>query len=95
MRPESELGQRAVEGPPRQRWPAGLSHAEIAERLPDVASNTLNAYLSMMVMGGEAVRNGDFFTAPPVSGEEPDVEADPSNEPSVDGDAHRNIEADQ
>ena len=44
--------------------PQGLSHAEIAERLPDVAPNTLNTYLSMMVTGGEAVRNGDFFTAP-------------------------------
>lgn len=43
--------------------PQGLSHAEIAERLPDVAPNTLNTYLSMMVTGGEAVRNGDFFTA--------------------------------
>ncbi|KAA0110049.1 hypothetical protein CIW48_31205 [Methylobacterium sp. P1-11] len=43
--------------------PQGLSHAEIAERLPDVAPNTLNTYLSMLVTGGEAIRNGDFFTA--------------------------------
>lgn len=43
--------------------PQGLTHAEIAERLPDVAPNTLNTYLSMMVTGGEAVRKGDFFTA--------------------------------
>lgn len=44
--------------------PQGLSHAEIAERLSDVAPNTLNTYLSMMVTGGEAVRKGDFFSAP-------------------------------
>jgi len=43
--------------------PQGLSHAEIAERLSDVAPNTLNTYLSMMVTGGEAVRKGDFFSA--------------------------------
>lgn len=43
--------------------PQGLSHAEIERRLPDVASNTLNTYLSMMVTGGEAVRKGDFYVA--------------------------------
>jgi hypothetical protein len=43
--------------------PQGLSHAEIAERLSDVAPNTLNTYLSMMVTSGEAVRKGDFFSA--------------------------------
>jgi hypothetical protein len=73
--------------------PQGLSHAEIAERLPDVAPNTLNTYLSMMVTGGEAVRNGDFFTAAAGSGEEPDAEADPTDASSADEDAHRDIEA--
>ncbi len=43
--------------------PQGLSHAEIERRLPDVAPNTLNTYLSMMVTGGEAVRRGDFYVA--------------------------------
>ncbi|MCJ2073135.1 hypothetical protein MKK75_30865 [Methylobacterium sp. J-030] len=59
--------------------PQGLSHAEIEQRLPDVASNTLNTYLSMMVTGGEAVRRGDFYVAAaPASGDEagPDDEAD-------------------
>lgn len=73
--------------------PQGLSHVEIAERLPDVAPNTLNTYLSMMVTAGDAVRNGDFFTAAAGSGEEPDAEADSSGESSVDEDAHRDIEA--
>ncbi|MEH3120048.1 MAG: hypothetical protein PGN25_21290 [Methylorubrum populi] len=47
--------------------PQGLSHAEIARRLPDVAPNTLNTYLSVMANSGEAVRRGDFYavgTAP-------------------------------
>ena len=52
--------------------PQGLTHAEIAERLPDVAPNTLNTYLSMMVTGGEAVRKGDFFTAAEGSEDETD-----------------------
>jgi hypothetical protein len=43
--------------------PQGLSHAEIEHRLPDVAPNTLNTYLSMIVTGGEAVRRGDFYVA--------------------------------
>jgi hypothetical protein len=43
--------------------PQGLSHAEIERRLPDVAPNTLNTYLSMMVTGGEAERRGDFYVA--------------------------------
>ncbi|EIZ82156.1 hypothetical protein WYO_5196 [Methylobacterium sp. GXF4] len=45
--------------------PQGLSHAEIEQRLPDIAPNTLNTYLSMMVTGGEAVRRGDFYVAAP------------------------------
>ncbi|MCJ2144271.1 hypothetical protein [Methylobacterium sp. E-066] len=52
--------------------PQGLTHAEIAERLPDVAPNTLNTYLSMMVTGGEAIRKGDFFTAADGSQDETD-----------------------
>ena len=43
--------------------PQGLSHAEIARRLPDVAPNTLNTYLSVMANSGEAVRRGDFYAA--------------------------------
>ena len=71
--------------------PQGLSHAEIVERLPDVAPNTLNTYLSMMVTGGEAVRNGDFFTAaePVAASQDPDAEADPVDEASADAGAPR------
>ena len=43
--------------------PQGLSHAEISRRLPDVAPNTLNTYLSVMANSGEAVRRGDFYAA--------------------------------
>ncbi|GJE28863.1 hypothetical protein LKMONMHP_3737 [Methylobacterium organophilum] len=43
--------------------PQGYSQADIQRRLHDVAPATLNTYLSMMVSGGEAVRNGDFYTA--------------------------------
>ncbi|MCJ2028712.1 hypothetical protein MKK50_04720 [Methylobacterium sp. J-043] len=67
--------------------PQGLSHAEIARRLPDVAPNTLNTYLSVMANSGEAVRRGDFYAAGtprPASDETPEDEAD-GHEPA-DGD---------
>lgn len=54
--------------------PQGLSHAEIERRLPDVAPNTLNTYLSMMVTGGEAVRKGDGY----VAAEPAALDADPT-----------------
>ncbi|MBN4094701.1 hypothetical protein [Methylobacterium sp. OT2] len=73
--------------------PQGLSHAEITDRLPDVAPNTLNTYLSMMVTSGEAVRNGDFFTAAAVSEATFEAEAAPSDEPSTNDDADRDTEA--
>ncbi len=43
--------------------PTGLSQAEIARRLPDVAPNTLASYISVMVSNNEAQRKGDFVTA--------------------------------
>ncbi|BAU93607.1 hypothetical protein MPPM_5002 [Methylorubrum populi] len=67
--------------------PQGLSHAEIARRLPDVAPNTLNTYLSVMANSGEALRRGDFYaagTAHPASDETSDEAVDPQ-EPA-DGD---------
>lgn len=73
--------------------PQGLSHAEIAERLPDVAPNTLNTYLSMMVTGGEAVRNGDFFTA--AAGSEGETgEAEEEVNPTEDGSADEDPSSD-
>jgi hypothetical protein len=50
--------------------PGGLSQAEIARRLPDVAPNTLASYLSVMAASGEALRKGDFFTRPPTPASE-------------------------
>ncbi|MCJ2126421.1 hypothetical protein [Methylobacterium sp. J-077] len=76
--------------------PQGLTHAEIAERLPDVAPNTLNTYLSMMVTGGEAVRKGDFFTAAEGAENETDdtdVESDQDDTASDDEDPHHDVAA--
>jgi hypothetical protein len=39
----------------------GLTHAEISERLTDVAANTLNTYLSVMASSGELERQGDKY----------------------------------
>lgn len=41
----------------------GLTHAEIAEHLMDVAANTLNTYLSVMSNSGELERHGDKYRA--------------------------------
>lgn len=76
--------------------PQGLTHAEIADRLPDVAPNTLNTYLSMMVTGGEAVRKGDFFTAAEGSADEADdtdAEAGQDDPASDDEDPHHETAA--
>lgn len=68
----------------------GLTHAEITERLTDVAANTLATYLSVMSTSGELVRNGDFYragtpaTAPvnddPENAEVEGAESDPSDD---------------
>ena len=62
--------------------PQGLSHAEIARRLPDVAPNTLNTYLSVMANSGEALRRGDFYAAGApdrAADEAPEDEAEPQD----------------
>lgn len=41
----------------------GLTHAQIAEHLKDVAANTLNTYLSVMSNSGELERHGDKYRA--------------------------------
>lgn len=65
--------------------PTGLSQAEIARRLPDVAPNTLASYLSVMVSSGEALRKGDFVTAAtgprPAAPEAPQDEDDDEAQP--------------
>lgn len=76
--------------------PQGLSHAEIAERLPDVTPNTLNTYLSMMVTGGDVIRKGDFFTAKMDSNWTPkdtNREADPAENDSADEATDREADA--
>ena len=61
--------------------PQGLSQAEITRRLPDVAPNTLSAYLSVLVSSGEAIRRGDFISAvPAASGAAPAAEAGEEDE---------------
>jgi hypothetical protein len=70
--------------------PQGLSHAEIARRLPDVAPNTLNTYLSVMANSGEAVRRGDFYAAGtprPAADETPEDAAEPQEPAAGDEDA--------
>jgi hypothetical protein len=58
----------------------GLTHAEISERLTDVAANTLNTYLSVMANSGELERDGDRYrTGAPA--------ADGSNDASEDENA--------
>ncbi|MHC2104085.1 hypothetical protein [Methylobacterium sp. CM6246] len=63
----------------------GLTHAQITERLTDVAANTLATYLSVMTTSGELVRHGDFYragapTATPES-DDPETEDDEGVEP--------------
>lgn len=41
----------------------GLTHAELAEKLTDVAANTLSTYLSVMSNNGELERHGDKYRA--------------------------------
>ena len=41
----------------------GLTHAQITERLTDVAANTLATYLSVMTTSGELERHGDGYRA--------------------------------
>ncbi|MCJ2140257.1 hypothetical protein [Methylobacterium sp. E-066] len=41
--------------------PDGLTHAQITERLEDVAANTLATYLSVMSTSGELERHGDTY----------------------------------
>ncbi|MCJ2119030.1 hypothetical protein MKK65_21080 [Methylobacterium sp. J-001] len=41
----------------------GLTHAQITERLTDVAANTLATYLSVMSTSGELERHGDIYRA--------------------------------
>ncbi|ACA20968.1 conserved hypothetical protein [Methylobacterium sp. 4-46] len=67
--------------------PQGLTSAQIARQLPDVAPGTLNTYLSVMVAGGEAVRAGEFYRgvrpAEAALSDEPD-EAAPDGEAGAD-----------
>ncbi|MGY2050527.1 hypothetical protein [Methylobacterium sp. JK268] len=60
--------------------PQGLTNAQIARQLPDVAPGTLNTYLSVMVASGEAIRTGDFYTSGRPSAETADETDEPEDE---------------
>lgn len=53
----------------------GLTHAEIAEHLTDVAATTLNTYLSVMSNSGELERDGDKYRAGAPAAVAPDEDA--------------------
>lgn len=72
--PRSNSAKGRLKALLEETGPQGLSHAEIERRLPDVASNTLNTYLSMMVTGGEAVRKGEFYAVTPAPRDEATTE---------------------
>lgn len=62
--------------------PGGLTHAQIAEHLTDVAANTLNTYLSVMSNSGELERHEDKYRAGTPAASVPDevaAEADQEN----------------
>ena len=78
--------------------PQGLSTAQVAQRLPDVAPATLNAYLSTMASSGEAIRRGDFISIAKAAPSEGDSEAEDGDEDAApaddaDGDADEAPEA--
>ena len=56
----------------------GLTHAEISDRLTDVAATTLNTYLSVMANSGELERHGDKYRAgaQPADAQDEDAAAD-------------------
>lgn len=61
----------------------GLTHAEIADRLTDVAANTLNTYLSVLSNSGELERQGDVYrsgTSPAHASGDQAVEDDASDD---------------
>jgi hypothetical protein len=72
-RPRATRGSRGPRGPRansakgrlkallEEAGSRGLTHAEIADRLTDVAANTLNTYLSVMSNSGELERQGDVY----------------------------------
>jgi hypothetical protein len=91
-RPRATRGSRGPRGPRansakgrlkallEEAGSRGLTHAEIADRLTDVAANTLNTYLSVMSNSGELERQGDVYR----SGTSP---ADASGDQAVEDDA--------
>lgn len=72
-RPRATRGSRGPRGPRansakgrlkallEEAGSQGLTHAEIADRLTDVAATTLNTYLSVMSNSGELERQGDVY----------------------------------
>ena len=92
-RPAGELRQRGAEGPPRQRWPAGPvacrdrrtaagRRAEHPQYLPEYDGD-----------GWRGCPERRLVHRPGGIGEESEAEADPTDEPSADEEAHHDIEA--
>ncbi|WP_091977823.1 hypothetical protein [Methylobacterium sp. 13MFTsu3.1M2] len=72
----------------------GLTHAELSERLTDVAANTLNTYLSVMANSGELERDGDRYrTGAPAPGEPNDASDDEDAPAEDDRDGGEKAEA--
>jgi len=62
----------------------GLTHAEISERLTDVAANTLNTYLSVMANSGELERDGDRYRTGAPAADGSNDASDNENAPAED-----------
>lgn len=65
----------------------GLTHAEISERLSDVAASTLNTYLSMMANSGELKRDGDIYRASAPAADPTSDDADEEDEGNEEAEA--------
>ena len=60
-RPRANSAKGRLKALMEDAGPQGLSHAQISDRLHDVAPNTLATYLSMMAASGEIERHGDVY----------------------------------
>ncbi len=64
-RPRANSAKGRLKALLEEAGPQGLSHAQISDRLHDVAPNTLATYLSVMTTSGEVERHGDFYRGAP------------------------------
>lgn len=73
----------------------GLTHAQITERLTDVAANTLATYLSVMSTSGELERHGDIYRAgaPAATAENQDSDDEAESDAKDDQEGTGKVEA--